>query len=92
MFVITTHYTTIMDHNTGNTIIEIAKRPRGRPKVFTEEEQVETMKTVSQRYYQKKHSEQKKEHVRLYYVENRDALRERTRSYDLRKKAEKSDT
>ena len=63
------------------------KRPRGRPKIFTEEEQKEKVRISSQRYYQN-HSEQKKENVRLYYIENRDAIRERTRLYYLRKKAE----
>ena len=63
------------------------KRPRGRPKIFTEEEQKEKVRISSQRYYQN-HSEQKKENVRLYYIENRDAIRERKRLYYLRKKAE----
>ena len=63
------------------------KRPRGRPKIFTEEEQKEKVKIISQRYYQN-NSEQKKENVRLYYIENRDAIRERKRLYYLRKKAE----
>ena len=63
------------------------KRPRGRPKIFTEEEQKEKVRIISQRYYQN-HSEQKKENVRLYYIENRDAIRERKRLYYLRKKAE----
>ena len=63
------------------------KRKPGRPKVFTEEEQKEKVKIISQRYYQK-NSEQKKENVRLYYIENRDAIRERKRLYYLRKKAE----
>ena len=35
------------------------KRPRGRPKIFTEEEQKEKVRISSQRYYQN-HSEQKK--------------------------------
>ena len=71
-----------MDYNTENTIIEIVKRPRGRPKIFTEEEQKEKMKIISHRYYQKV-CEQKKEDVRLYYIENRDAIRERKRLYYL---------
>ena len=74
-----------MDYNTENIIIEIVKRPRGRPKIFTEEEQKETMKIISQRHYQKA-CEQKKEDVRLYYIENRDAIRERKRLHYLRKK------
>ena len=61
------------------------KRPRGRPKIFTEEEQKEKVKIISQRYYQN-NSEQKKESVRLYYIENIDAIRERKRLYYLRKK------
>jgi len=64
------------------------KRPRGRPKIFTEHEQKEKMKIISQRYYQKV-CEQKKEDVRLYYIENRDAIRERKRLYYLRQKEEK---
>ena len=28
------------------------KRPRGRPKIFTEEEQKEKVRIISQRYYQ----------------------------------------
>ena len=35
------------------------KRPRGRPKIFTEEEQKEKVRLSSQRYYQN-NSEQKK--------------------------------
>ncbi len=77
-----------MDHNTENTVIEIVKRPRGRPKIFTEEEQKEKVNIISQRYYQK-NSEQKKEDVRLYYIENRDAIRERKRLHYLRQKTEK---
>ena len=76
-----------MDHNTENVIIEIVKRPRGRPKIFTEEEQKEKVKRISQRYYQN-NCEQTK-NVRLYYIENRDAIRERKRLHYLRKKAEK---
>ena len=83
-----THYTTTMDYNTENTIIEIVKRPRGRPKIFTAEEQKEKTKIISQRYYQN-NCEQKKEYVKSYYIENRDAVRERKRLYYLRKKEEK---
>ena len=67
------------------------KRPRGRPKIFTEEEQKEKVRLSSQRYYQN-NSEQKKESVRLYYIENIDAIRERKRLYYLRKKAEKQNS
>ena len=41
-----------MDHNTENVIIEIVKRPRGRPKIFTEEEQKEKVKIQSRKYYE----------------------------------------
>ena len=52
-----------MDYNTENTIIEIVKkRPIGRPKIFTAEEQKEKTKIISQRYYQN-NCEQKKEYV-----------------------------
>jgi len=64
------------------------KRPRGRPKIFTNDEQKEKMKIISHIYYQKV-CEQKKEDVRLYYIENRDAIRERKRLYYLRQKEEK---
>ena len=77
-----------MDYNTENTIIEIVKRPRGRPKIFTAEEQKEKTKKNSQRYYQN-NCEQKKEYVKSYYIENRDAVRERKRLYYLMKKSEK---
>ena len=50
--VITTHYTTAMDHNTENVVIEFVKRPRGRPRKFTAEEQKEKVRIISQRYYQ----------------------------------------
>ena len=61
------------------------KRPRGRPQIFTPEEQKEKTKIISQRYYQN-NCEQKKEYVKSYYIENRDAVRERKRLYYLRKK------
>ena len=84
-----TDITTTMDYNTENTIIEIVKkRPIGRPKIFTAEEQKEKTKIISQRYYQN-NCEQKKEYVKSYYIENRDAVRERKRIYYLRKKSEK---
>ena len=41
-----------MDHNTENVIIEIVKRPRGRPRLFTEEEQKEKVRIQSRKYYQ----------------------------------------
>ena len=80
-----------MDHNTENSIIEIVKRKPGRPVIFTKEEQKEKVKIISQRYYQN-NCEQKKEHVKLYYIENRDAIRERKRLHYLRKKAEKQNS
>ena len=44
---------TTMDYNTENIIIQIVKkRPRGRPQIFTPEEQKENTKIISQRYYQ----------------------------------------
>ena len=49
-----------MDHNTENVIIEIVKRKPGRPKIFTEEEQKEKVKIISQRYYQKIANKKKK--------------------------------
>ena len=67
------------------------ERPRGRPKIFTEEEQKEKVRLSSQRYYQN-NSEQKKENVRLYYIENIDAIRERKRLHYLRTKAEKQNS
>ena len=76
-----------MDHNTENVINEIVKRRPGRPNFFTSEEQKEKMKISSQRHYQKV-CEQRKEDVRLYYIENRDAIRERKRLHYLRQKAE----
>ena len=82
------HFTTTMDYNTENNLIEVVKRKRGRPKIFTEEEQKEKMKIISHRYYEKVCT-QKKEDVRLYYIDNRDAIRERKRLYYLRKKSEK---
>ena len=36
------------------------KRPRGRPKIFTEEEQKEKVRIISQRYYQKNSEKKKK--------------------------------
>ena len=78
-----------MDHNTENVIIEIVKRPRGRPVIFTKEEQKEKIKIISQRYYQN-NCEQKKENVKLYYIENRDAIRERKRLHYLRKKGRRT--
>ena len=80
-----------MDHNTENVIIEIIKRPRGRPKIFTEEEQKEKVRIQSRKYYQQI-CVKKKEDVRLYYIENRDAIRERKRLHYLRKKAEKQNS
>ena len=80
-----------MDHNTENVVIEFVKRPRGRPRKFTAEEQKEKVKIISQRYYQN-NCEKKKEDVRLYYIENRDAIRERKRLHYLRKKAEKQNS
>ena len=80
-----------MDHNTENVIIEIVKRPRGRPRLFTEEEQKEKVKIQSRKYYEQI-CEKKKEDVRLYYIENRDAIRERKRLHYLRKKAEKQNS
>ena len=77
-----------MDHNTENVIIEIVKCKPGRPVIFTKEEQKEKVKIISQRYYQN-NCEQKKEYVKSYYIENRDAVRERKRLYYLRKKSEK---
>lgn len=78
-----------MDYNTENIIIEIAKRPRGRPKKYvTEEERTEIKRTNDRKYYQQ-NCEAKKENVRLYYIENRDAIRERKRLHYLRKKEEK---
>ena len=41
-----------MDYNTENIISEIVKRPRGRPKMFTNAEQKEQMKIQSQKYDQ----------------------------------------
>ena len=76
-----------MDHNTENVIIEIVKRPRGRPRLFTEEEQKEKVRIQSRKYYQQI-CENKKEDVRLYYIENRDAIRERKRLHYLKNKAE----
>ena len=60
-----------MDYSTENTIIEIVKRPRGRPRKFTAEEQKEKVRIQSQKYYQT-NCEKKKEAVKLYYIENRD--------------------
>ena len=60
------------------------KRPRGRPKIFTEEEQKEKVKIQSHKYYER--ICEKKEDVRLYYIANRDAIRERKRLHYLRKK------
>ena len=79
-----------MDHNTEYVIIEIVRRPRGRPKIFTEEEQKEKVKIQSRKYYEQ--ICEKKEDVRLYYIENRDAIRERKRLHYLRKKAEKQNS
>ena len=64
------------------------KRPRGRPKIFTEEEQKEKVKIQSHKYYERI-CEKRKEDVRLYYIANRDAIRERKRLHYLRRKAEK---
>ena len=79
-----------MDHNTENVIIEIVKRPRGRPKILTEEEHKEKVE-IQPRKYCEQICEQK-EDVRLYYIENRDAIRERKRLHYLRKKAEKQNS
>ena len=50
--VISSNFTTTMDYNTESVITEIVKRPRGRPKICTEEEQKEKVKTESRKYYE----------------------------------------
>ena len=54
------------------------ERPRGRPQIFTEEKEKETMKIHLQQNDQNT-CETRTEDVRLDYIENRDTIRERKR-------------
>ena len=50
-----TQYSTTMDHNTEHVIIEIVKRPRGRPKreiPLTVEEKKQRARDIAKRHYE----------------------------------------
>ena len=51
----TSHFTTTMDHNTESTIIEIVKRPKGRPRRETplaDEETKQRAREIAKRHYE----------------------------------------
>ena len=70
-----------MDYNTENVIIEIVKRPRGRPRLFTEEEQKEKVRIQSRKYYQQTCEKKKKKmldytilKIEMLYVSENDYI------------------
>ena len=75
-----------MDYNTENTVIQIVKRSRGRPKKYvTEEERLEIRRANDRKYYNQ-NSEAKKEKVREYKAANKDYILQRKRDLYHKKK------
>ena len=75
-----------MDYNTENTIIEIVKRPRGRPKKYVNEEERLEIKRANDRKYYNQNSEAKKEKVREYQTANKEYILQRKRDLYHQKK------